>query len=79
MSHFPTTVPSMLDPATLRIEAWPTQPTGGMQAGQCSAGIRVTHVPSGTVATCTTHRYQHQNRAEALRFLAQSLSRSQQS
>lgn len=45
----------------------------GMKAG-ISNKIRVTHVPTGTVAECNTGRSQHKNRAIAIEMIEWALS-----
>lgn len=41
------------------------------------SAVRVTHLPSGLVATCQNERSQHQNKATAIRILASKLQARQ--
>lgn len=62
-----------IDPLDLKIEAYPPGPVGGMLVGTITNGVKVTHVPTGIVVTCTEHRSMHKNRAEAFKLLVKQL------
>lgn len=52
------------DPKDLLIQSFPTQPSGFVH--RIPNGIRVIHLPTGTVVTCDADRSQHRNRHLAL-------------
>ena len=56
----------MIDPKDLQIEPWPEPPAHGMITGTPPVGVKVTHLPTGAVATCDSERSQHLNRTAAL-------------
>lgn len=56
------TGPATLRPEDLRIDVYRT----GVVAGPASCSVRVTHLPTGLVAICSTHRSQLQNRRACL-------------
>jgi len=65
------------NPDDLHIESWPLRPDGGMIAEGMPRGIKITHIPTGLVATCDTERSQHLNRQRALADLEQQLEARQ--
>ena len=64
-----------MKPEDIKFEVWPPRPKKGMLTGKIVAGVRLTHIPTGIKATCTTERSQHANRDKALRMLEASLAR----
>jgi len=64
----------MIDPATLRIEAWPPRQTGGQIVGIGSTGVKVTHLPTGMTATCDFERSQHRNKQLAVAMIEGGLT-----
>ena len=46
-----------------------TSRPGGMQAGDPPSAIRVTHIPTGTMAQCGLERSQHKNKKMAMEML----------
>lgn len=56
---------NQIDPKDLKIEAYDPRPSGGMKVG-LSVGVKITHLPTGTVAICQHYRNQYQNRQFAL-------------
>ncbi len=54
------------NPNDLLIQAFSTKPEGNFGPHRTPAGIRVIHLPTGTVVTCEADRSQHRNRHLAL-------------
>lgn len=54
-----------LDPNDLHISTYPEHPKGAW-SNKPDVGIRISHIPTGIVATCATERSQHANRAIAM-------------
>lgn len=55
----------MIPPAELKIEVWPPRDRGGQHVGVTSRGVKIEHIPTGTVAIVTEARSQHINKAIA--------------
>jgi len=63
----------MIDPADLKIEAYPPRPRGGQQVGFTPVGVKATHLPTGTEAVSMLARSQHANREVALDMILTAL------
>lgn len=59
----------MLKPEHLKIETIGGSPKGCQQSGRLPVGVRVTHVPTGLVASCGCDRSQCNNREIAMAML----------
>jgi len=62
-----------INPADLRIETMRAGGAGGQHVNKTESAVRITHVPTGTVAICMDNKSQHKNRASALRVLRSRL------
>ena len=59
--------------AECRVDTFRSGGSGGQHQNKVESGVRLTHRPTGLVATSRRHRSQHRNREEALRRLSRKL------
>ncbi len=62
-----------INPADLRIDTYRSGGKGGQNVNKVETAVRITHLPTNTVAACQSERSQLQNRTNAMKLLKSKL------
>ncbi len=67
-----------IDESDVRVDLYRAAGAGGQHVNKTESAVRLTHMPTGTVAACQSERSQHQNRATAWKMLRAKMARREE-